>query len=291
MNGQQSGRRALWVVGALVLGAALAGRAGAQGIQAGGAGSPATGIIVHWERPSGIPGGDGPFGKVLGYVILRTDRTGDGIPVQVGGTLGDQRTFRDQIFVTHNVPNVYAWGAPGADPGQPVTLTNVPGLIAGHTYVYQVQTAYETLMNPDFSLTPHDLLSPLSGSSNPATAVIIGQITSLSQMQAVDPSNIEVEFTTTSGADMYQVLVSRNLRFTGAATVRGRPVQVVPPDLGGLPTTTASVNASKLVRGNRPLFVTVLAWPSRQKNRPKPFGGVTYPPIEVIPVTAPPPGP
>jgi hypothetical protein len=55
-----------------------------------------------------------------------------------------------------------------------------------------------------------------------------------------------------------------------------------------------SVNASALAAKarNGQLFITVIAWSSsRRQRRPKPFGGISYPPIGVQASVPPPPGP
>jgi hypothetical protein len=261
------------------------------GVQAGGG----TAIVVQWQRPDGIPGtvvgpeNPGPFGGIMGYVVYRIDLTGGGVPIQVGGTLGDIRQFRDQLFFTHDVPNVYLAGAPGSTPIGPVTLVGVPGLIAGHVYQYRVQAVYHSMQDWDGDGAPDDvsLLGPLSGTTNPVTAILVGQILSLAQGQPVDPANLVVTFTTTSGADRYQVLVSTDVWFR-RGTVASSPLVSVPPDRGGPTVRTITMNASRLTRRARQgqLFVTVRARASRGQGR-----GVTYPPIEVSINPPPPPGP
>jgi hypothetical protein len=234
------------------------------------------------------PDNPGPFGGIMGYVVYRIDLTGDGVPTVVGGTLGDIRGFRDQAFFVHDVPNVYAGGAPMSNPGVPITLVNVPGLIAGHVYQYRIQAVYHSMQdwNQDGLPDDVDLLGPLSGTSNPVTAILVGQILGPGQGEAVDPANIVVSFTTTSGADQYQAVASTDVWFR-RATVATRPLVSVPPDRGGPTMRVITLNASRLASKAKQgqLFVTIRARASRGRGR-----GVSYPPIEVR-INPPPPGP
>lgn len=267
----------------------------ARTFQADGIGSPATGIRISWKKPRGVPGragSDQTFQDgILGYVLYRIDTTGGGIAEVVGGTLGDLRQFLDGFFVIHMVPNVFPGGQPGQDAGDPEDLEDVPGLIPGHRYRYQVQAAYHTEQDFDGDGAPDDLdlLAPLSPFSNAATVLVPAVILSPAPGDTVDLSNLTVTFQTTPGADKYQVAVSSGIGFRASKTARCPTVTVVPPDKGG-PTEASAVGCDVSVKllGAPQVFISVFAWTSSDA-RPVPFGAVTYPPIAVTPVTPPPP--
>lgn len=276
-----------------VAGLGLASSAGAQTFQAG-VGSQATGIRITWSRPGyiqGNPGSDQTLQPgIMGYIIYRTDLTGGGIPEVVGGTLGDIRVFFDASFVPHDVPNVFSGRQPGQDPGTLETLEDVPGLIPGHRYTYRVQAAYHSTQDWDLDGVPDDidLLSPLSTSSSAATAIVPAVTLAPTYGESVDLASLTVNFQTTPGADSYQVVVSRDLRFRRGA-VRSPLQFVVPPDRGGPVESSITFDASRAARGSKQLFVTVIAWSSIDRFRPKPLGGISYPIVAVNPVIPPPP--
>ena len=95
----------------------------------------------------------------------------------------------------------------------------------------------------------------------------------LARGESVDPANIVVSFTTTSGADHYQAVASTDVWFR-RATVATKPLVSVPPD--GRPTMRViTLNASRLVNKAKQgqLFITIRARASRGRGR-----GVTYRP-------------
>jgi len=272
----------------------------AQAFQSDGVGSPGTGIKVSWKRPKGVPGthagpnNPGPFGGIRGYTIWRLDGTGIGISEVVGSTLGDIREFIDTRFFVHT--DTFIWQppyAPGDTPGEPATLANIPGLVAGHRYRYQSQAVYFTAQDLDGDGTPDDITlnAPLSQFSNPATAIVPGEILDPAQGQAVDLANLTVRFTTTPGADKYQVLVSSDTGFANARTFRCFPITVVPPDHGGPTEATVTCDAAvpRVVGPGNQSFITVIAWTSIDPLRPAPYGGISYPPIGVTLQVTPPP--
>ncbi len=272
----------------------------AVGFQPDGVGTSTAGIRVRWRRPRGIQGNTGGNATtlqpgILGYVVYRTDMTGLSVAEVIGGTLADLRFFLDNNFVVHDVPNVYDGGDAGADPGGLTTLVGVTGVIPGHKYRYQIQPVYHIEQDYDGDGTPDsvDALGPVSGQSNGATVIVPGVILSPAQGDTVDLSSLSVRFTTTPGATQYALMVSRNLAFSPNATVRSRPIAVVPPDRGG-PTeaTISGFDASRRpLTGGSQVFITVLAWTVDDPFRPVPWGGITYPPIGVGFTIGPPPPP
>ncbi len=286
-----------------LVGSLLAARADAQVAVQQGIGSSA-GLQIRWERPSGVQGhpGSATTGQpgVMGYIIYRQDMTGGGPVIAVGGTLNDNRSFRDTAFVVHDVPNVFSGREPGTDPGPLETLEDVPGLIPGHVYRYQVQCAFFSTQDWNGDGVPDNvaILSPPSGPSNGVTAILPGVILSPAYGETAEVTNLTVRFATTPGASNYQVFVSSDLRFKAGSTVRCPAVQFVPPDRGGPIEATVSCDVSRLMqprrgrRGRQPtqLFVTVLAWAIGDP-RPIPYGGISYPAVAVVPVVGPPPPP
>jgi len=275
--------------------------------QPDGVGTGETGIRVQWKRPRGIQGdlGSTTLFKpgIIGYVVYRTDVTGGAITQAVGGVLGDQRIFLDASFTVHGIPNVIPAGQPGTtaaaatvDNAIPTGLAAVPGLIPGHRYRYQIQAVYHTEqdLDGDGINDPTDVYGPLSPFSNPTTALVPAQILAPAQGDTVDLRNLVVTFQTTPGADRYQVLISKNLNFRGPGVVRCPIRQIVPPDRGGPAQVSVPCSIQPSTRnvgaGNR-TFITVLAFAADDPFRPVPFGGVTYPPIQVTQTGPPPPPP
>lgn len=283
-------------------------------VQAGGCGGP-TGLRVRWNRPRGVPstgtvpfdtggGGGGTGGNtnakqgILGYLVWRTDTTGGAIQEVVGTNLGDLREFLDQATAAHTMAAEFG-GEP--TPGVAVTAptvpgtTVVPGLIPGNRYRYQIMTAYRTLQS--FSGQPvqviQNLFSPFSPYSNPTTYIEPRAVLFPTNGAPVDLTNFTAEWETTPGADRYQVIISRDIRFLPNQTVRLPIVTVVPPNLGG-PLTAAigpvAVNNPKLAGANQ-IFISVLAWNSSDPVLPRPLGGVCYAPVQATNATPPPPAP
>jgi hypothetical protein len=274
-------------------------------VQVGGCGGP-TALRVRWDRPKGVPpggtvtpGGANFRNGILGYVVWRTDTTGQGTPEVVGGVMGDMREFLDESQVPHTVPNVLSAPGPwqvGAAPTGPADLPGVAGLLPGHRYRYQSLAAYHTEQdfNGDGTPDPQDLFAPFSPYSNPATFIVPELLIFPAAGSPADLTNLTVRWQTTDGADRYQVIISRDIRFLPNQTVRLPVVTVVPPDRGGpleAEVTGVNVAGDAKLKGATQVFISVVAFNSGDPVKVKPNGGVCYAPIQVVPIAPPPPTP
>lgn len=255
-------------------------------------------IKVSWGRGSSVNSSD-----VLGYVIWRGSPVS---PVQViGGLDGDTtHTFVD----SEAVRNVTAYnGAPSStDAGTRTSLTNVPGVIPGEQYVYQVACAYtnnledRTGLPSDTDATNPDrgqpFMSPLSLGSRYVTAIGLPTITAVngvspSEGQQVDLKALQLEWQQAPGANQYIIWVSTDPTFRGSSRTIFSGGNSIPVNLGGPGSMTRTINANKPgLRKHRRLYVAVGARNSGDP-KPQPYGAIFGAPISVRNENAPPPPP
>ncbi len=256
-------------------------------------GSQGAFIRVSWSRPETIP-----TSSILGYVIWRGDVFSQ--PQVVGGRDTDAvRYFVD----SESTRTVTAYdggpGGQGAPAGSRTTFQNVPGLIPGQQYTYQVNCAYlNGLQDIDGDGRPdtgEQLMWPLSRASQVVTAIAPPSITtingfSVSSPVQIDPTSFQVEWSQAPGADRYVIMISRDPTFRTKKVVVGGGL-TIPVELGGPQTVTRTVRIKKgFLKRARRLYITV---GGRRSGEPKPipFGAVFSMPVTVRPEKSPPPPP
>ena len=302
------GTMRMLVGGLLVMGLlALGGRGGtaatrAHGVDAAGfqleVGAPGAFIRVEWDRPKAIKSS-----QVLQYVVWRTDAT---TPLQIVAALdGDgTRNFVDNE-ATRTV-NAFD-GDPGDEAGDRSEIEDVPGIVPGIQYRYQIATAFRPrLVDPDDDGTggggggggggqgqvPEDTMSPLSASSPWITAIRPATILSPVQAQEVQLDELTVTWQQTEGADTYTIWISKNANFPRDKRVEFGPFRVLPVDQGGDPEITRTFDArSAKIRGANFVYISVGARNSQDRNKPRPFGAIYSGAVRVKPIQPPPPPP
>jgi hypothetical protein len=284
------------VGGLLVMGIlAIGGRGGtsatrAHGVDAAGfqleVGAPGAFIKVQWDRPKAVKST-----QVLQYVVWRTDAT---TPLQiVAGLDGDgARQFIDNEATR----TVSAFdGDPGDVAGSRTDFDDVPGIVPGVQYRYQVATAYRNgLEDRDNDDEPdeEDFMSPLSASSPWITAIRPATIIAPQQSQEVQLDELTLTWQQTEGADTYLVWISRNSNFSPDKRVEFGPFRVLPVDQGGDPELTRTFDArSNKLRGANFVYISVGARNSQDRNKPRPFGAIFSGAVRVRNITNPPPPP
>ena len=281
----------LLLVGILAIGSSGVGDTRPHNVEAKGfqrgVGTAGARILVTWDRPKRVPSN-----QVLGHIVWRTDQFGSFIPVW--GTDSDAiRRFEDP----DSIHDATFWdGDPGDDAGSRTTETDIPGVVAGQQYRYQVSTAFNSQADLDGDGAPddEDLMSPLSTSSPWATAITPATIIIPINNAQVDLTQLTLSWQQTPGADKYIVLISTVSNFPKG---KGRSVKVgtfreVPVDLGGDPiiTHTISVSSSKLRKARR-VFISVGALNTADRATPFPRGAIYSPPVQVRVLGPPPPPP
>src|SRR5205814_5136935 len=94
--------------------------------------------------------------------------------------------------------------------------TNVPGIVPGNEYRFQIATAYTNgLEDRDNNGMPDtgDFMSPLSVTTSWATAIRPAVIIDPIQGTEVDTSQLNVTWEQTPGADEYVIWVSSDPKF------------------------------------------------------------------------------
>ncbi|MBI3909843.1 MAG: hypothetical protein HY320_02805 [Armatimonadetes bacterium] len=283
------------LVGLLALGGGSKGGTTAFGTEAQAVqlapGSP-TGIRVTWKRPRQVLSE-----QVLQYVIWRSNPGGLGAVQVVGAVNGDGlHRFDDTETTVHTVVGAFN-GTPGTA-FRPPDFTNlagdredvedVPGLIAGQKYRYQVATAwhFEQDLNGDGTPDPEDLMGPLSSASPLATFLPAPEITSPTNTVPptdVDLADLTVDFTTVAGGNEYALAVSREVDFNSASTIIAATKNVLPPDLGG-PDEEAFTSVDALrgkLRTDEFIFLAVGVRSRDDRLAPGPNGFVFSAPVQV----------
>ncbi|MCC2670795.1 MAG: hypothetical protein K0Q72_3266, partial [Armatimonadetes bacterium] len=208
-------------------------------------GAPGALIRVRWERPKSIK-----TSQVLQYIIWRADTTG-GIRI-VGAVDNDAIHMLLDSEATRNV-NAYDGDPNSDDAGGRTALTNVPGILPGEQFRYQVATAYENGLedrdNDGMPDTDVDFMSPLSMSSPWTTAITPGIITDPIQGEQVQLDTLPVMWQQTPGADTYVIWLSRDPTFPESKRVAFGPFRTLPVNLGGDLVVSQVLDAS----GRRPL--------------------------------------
>jgi hypothetical protein len=245
-------------------------------------GEPGATIRVTWDRPKTIRNS-----QILQYIIWRFENVG--LSPQIVGAL-DTDTLRG-FADNEQIRSVIAFnGDPGTDDvGVRATIANVPGIVPGNEYRYQIATAYTNgLEDRDNDGMPDvgDFMSPLSLTSTWATAIRPARIISPLQGTEVDLTQLEITWEQTPGADEYILWISTDPRFRRGVTVRG-PFQESPVNLGGPLTITQTIDVSGLGASQR-IFVTVGARNSQDPIPPKPLGWIFSQPLQVRSLITPP---
>ena len=254
-------------------------------------GAPGAYIRLGWSRPRAVPSS-----YILGYVIWRTDISS---PLQVVGGIDTdaQHSFTD----SEATRNATAWdGTPGSDDaGSRTVFQNIPGIVPGRLYSYQVSAAYRNgLQDRDNDGVPDDAeyMSPLSLRTNWVTAISPPRIATVNGQAPggatlVDLASFDVQWEQTPGADTYEIWVGRNPSFTGTK-LRIKPPKTLPVDLGGEPTVSININANRGgFRTARTLYVAVGARNSKDRVKPRPFGAIYSAPVAIQVETRPPDNP
>jgi len=286
----------LLVGGLLVMGIlAVGGRGGttatrAYGVDASGfqldVGAAGAFIRVQWARPKAVKST-----QVLQYVVWRTDAT---TPLQIVAALdGDgQRQFVDNE-ATRSV-NAFD-GDPGDVAGSRNQIDDVPGIVPGVQYRYQVATAYHNgLEDRDGDGEPddEDYMSPLSSSSPWITAIRPATVIAPQQSQEVQLDELTLTWQQTEGADTYLIWISKTANFSPDKRVEFGPFHVLPVDQGGDPELTRTFDArSPKLKGSQFVYISVGARNSQDKNKPRPFGAIFSGAVRVRNITNPPPPP
>jgi hypothetical protein len=283
------------VGGLLVMGIlAVGGRGGtsatrAHGVDASGfqleVGAPGAFIKVQWDRPKAVRST-----QVLQYVLWRTDTT---TPLQIVAALdGDgSRQFIDNE-ATRTV-NAFD-GDPGDVAGDRAEIEDVPGIVPGVQYRYQVATAYRNGLEdrdnpPDDEPDDEDFMSPLSSSSPWITAIRPATIVAPQQSQEVQLDELTLTWQQTEGADTYLVWISKNSNFSPDKRVEFGPFRVLPVDQGGDPEITRTFDArSPKLKGSQFVYISVGSRNSSDRNKPRPFGAIFSGAVRVRNLTGPP---
>jgi len=254
-------------------------------------GAPGAYIRMGWSRPRAVPSS-----YILGYVVWRTDISS---PLdRVGGIDTDAlHTFIDSE-ASRNI-TVYD-GIPGStDAGSRTVFQNIPGIVPGRLYNYQVSAAYVNgLQDRDNDGVPDDgeFMSPLSLRTNWVTAIAPPRVSTVNDQTPggtllVDLASFNVEWEQTPGADTYEIWVGRNPSFTGAK-LRIKAPKTLPVDLGGEPTVSININANRgSFRNARVLYVAVGARNSKDRIKPRPYGAIFSAPVAIQSETRPPDNP
>jgi hypothetical protein len=249
-------------------------------------GAPGAFIKVCWDRPKGVNSS-----QVLQYVVWRADVLGS-FQI-VGATTGDTTHCLIDSEATRTLTNVFD-GIPGDEAGGQTTITDVPGIVPGLQYRYQVATAYENgLEDRDGDGVPDDVdfMSPLSRSTGWVTAIAPPVITDPIAGQQVDLGELAVTWELSPGADEYIIWVSSDPNFPANRRTAFGPFRFQPPTGTGQ-TVTEIVNASgSRLGGARTVFISIGARSSQDPIKPKPFGAIFGTPVSVQPETTPPPPP
>lgn len=286
------------VGGLLVMGLlAVGGRGGdnatrAHGMFASGfqmeVGAPGAFIKVQWDRPKAVKST-----QVLQYIIWRTDAT---TPLQIVGALDGDATR--QFIDNEATRTVTAFdGAPGDDDaGGRTDFEDVPGIVPGVQYRYQVATAFrgrvEDPDDPDSPPTTEDVMSPLSTSSPWITAIRPATILAPQQAQEVQLDELTLTWQQTEGADTYLIWISKSANFSPDKRVEFGPFRVLPVDQGGDPELTRTFDArSPKLRGANFVYISVGARNSQDRNKPRPFGAIFSAAVRVRNIGNPPPPP
>ncbi len=288
------------VGGALVMGILMVGGRGGQnasrvhGVDAAAyqrvLGQQGAFIKVQWERPKSVKSS-----QVLGYVVWRADDFGG---FQVVGGLDNDGT---QVFIDNtSTRDVTAYdGDPGSDDaGGRTTFADVPGIVPGQQYRYQVATAYRNgLEDRDGDGMPDqdaEFMSPLSSSSTWVTAIAPPVVSGIndqtpSPAREVDLNNLAVSWQQTPGSDQYQILVSGDPDFHGSQVYKFGPYRTSPVDQGGPSEVTKKIDANKgtLRRLNR-VYVAVGGRNSFDRSEPVPRGFIISSFVTVKPILTPP---
>ncbi len=288
------------VGGLLVMGIlAVGGRGGenatrAHGVDAHGfqleVGAPGAFIKVQWDRPKAVRST-----QVLQYVVWRTDSTS---PLQIVAALDGDGTR--QFIDNEATRTVNAFdGDPGDEAGGRTEIEDVPGIVPGVQYRYQIATAFlRELQDPNDDTgnggggngtDPEERMSPLSGSSPWITAIRPPTIVAPQQSQEVQLDELTLTWQQTEGADTYLVWISKNANFSNDKRVEFGPFRVLPVDQGGDPEVTRTFDArSAKLKGSQFVYVSVGARNSSDRNKPRPFGAIFSGAVRVRNLTGPP---
>ncbi len=286
------------VGGLLVLGIlAVGGRAGraatrAHAVESTGYqpsfGAAGAFIRVCWDRPKSVRSD-----QVIQYVVYRNDNFGD---QQIVGAVNSDavRCFTDSEAV-RTVTNVFT-GAPNGIADDQDTLEDVPGIVAGQQYRYQVATVYENGLedrDDDGEPDDEDFISPLSMVTGVTTAIAPPAITDPQNSEPVQLDLLSVTWSQTPGADTYTIWVSTEPTFPPARRASFGPFNVLPVDQGGDQELTRVIDARDPALGDSPrrVFISVGARNSQDQEKPRPWGYVFSSPVQVQPEVIPPPPP
>lgn len=296
----------LLLVGILAIG----GRGGAAATRAHGTeafayqlqvGDPGARIKFCWERPKSIRSS-----QVLQYVIWRTD-TNTGVREIVGALDNDAIHCFIDTEATRTV-NAFD-GDPGSDDaGSRTAVQNVPGIVPGIHYRYEVATAYLAgYEDRDGDGIPDtgpgagggggggqtdEYMSPLSLPSHFVTALTPPSVVAPVQGQQVDLGELTVTWQQTPGANTYYVWVSKHPSFRSNQRVAFGPFTTLPVDQGGDLTVTQVLDVrSNRLLGQAVVYVSVGGRNSNDRSNPQPFGAVFSAPVSVRPEVTPPPPP
>lgn len=254
-------------------------------------GAPGARIKVTWERPSHIPSS-----LVLGSTVWRSDQTGE-LQV-VGGTDGDTNHAFLDSEAQHSG---FAYtGTPNGDAGTRSQIT-APGIVPGQLYTYQISMAFNSGLldkNGDGQPDNTQYMTPLSTGSARVTAIAAPLIVSVagggtSGVPQVNPAAVDLSWQQTPGADSYVVWASSTPSFRSGRRIVSGHIGTVPVDLGGPPTVSATISLARgrLRTRSGIVYLSVGAWNSADRERPRPFGAIFSPPVAVQPQTTPPPPP
>jgi hypothetical protein len=236
-------------------------------------GRPGAFIKIEWDRPKSIRSS-----QVLGYVVWRTDPRSE--PLVVAGVTGDG----PKSFIDHEAARSVTFydGIPGSDDaGGQTTTADVPGILPGEQYRYQVATAYEEgEEDPDPTNQGGTFMSPLSRSSDWATAISNPGITAPDQGEIEDLRRLRITWTQPLGADSYLIRISRDPTFRDESRgFTAGPFHSVPVEQGGETELTRLIDADRpAVRGGstrlRDVYISVGAYNSQDDIKPRPFGAI-----------------